>query len=47
MGITPLFAAIWALIATVASSWIRKSTRMGIKTILIAIEEGARGAINI
>ena len=47
MGITPLFSAIWALLATVVASWFRKSTRMGFKTILGAIEEGARGAINV
>lgn len=47
MGITPLFAAIWALFATVAASWLRKSTRMGITSILGAIEDGVRGAINV
>lgn len=46
-GVTPLFAAIWALVATILASWMRKYTRMGIKTILTSIEEGAKGAINV
>ncbi|WP_342560352.1 TRAP transporter permease [Psychrobacillus sp. FSL W7-1457] len=46
-GVTPLFAAIWSLIATVIASWIRKSTRMGFSDILRSIEEGARGAVNV
>ncbi len=46
-GVTPLFAAIWALISTVAASWLRKSTRMNFRTILLSIEEGAKGAINV
>lgn len=46
-GVTPLFAAIWALVATILASWMRKSTRMGIRSILTSIEEGARGAINV
>lgn len=46
-GVTPLFAAIWALVATVLASWLRKSTRMGIRVILSSIEEGARGAVNV
>src|SRR5699024_8733717 len=44
-GITPIFAAVWSLIATVIASWFRKSTRMGWRDIVISIEEGCRGAI--
>lgn len=46
-GVTPLFAAIWALAATVLASYLRKSTRMGVKTILKSIEEGARGVLTV
>lgn len=46
-GITPLFAAVWALIATILASSLRKTTRMNVKTILLAIEEGAKGAISV
>jgi len=46
-GVTPLFAAIWALVSTILASWIRSSTRMGLGAILKSIEEGVRGAINV
>ena len=46
-GVTPLFAAIWALIATIAASWLRKSTRMNLKTILLSAEQGAIGAVSV
>lgn len=46
-GVTPLFAAIWALISTIAASWLRKSTRMGLKDILRSIEEGAKNAVTV
>lgn len=46
-GVTPLFAAIWALASTILASWIRSSTRMGLKDILTSVEEGVRGAINV
>lgn len=46
-GVTPLFAAIWALVATVLSSYLKKSTRMGFKTILRSIEEGTKGALTV
>ncbi|SFE54800.1 TRAP transporter permease [Alteribacillus iranensis] len=44
-GVTPIYAAVWALGATVVASWFRKSTRMGWKDIIRSIEEGCRGAI--
>lgn len=46
-GVTPLFAAIWALVATVLASHLKESTRMGLKTILRSIEEGAKGALTV
>ncbi|NEU31394.1 TRAP transporter permease [bacterium LRH843] len=46
-GVTPIYAAVWALFGTVIASWFRKSTRMGWKEILLSIEEGCRGAITV
>ena len=47
MGYTPLFAAVFAIIATVAASWLRPHTRMGWKKIVQAFEEGAQGAVSV
>ncbi|MDQ0340817.1 TRAP transporter 4TM/12TM fusion protein [Caldalkalibacillus uzonensis] len=47
LGYTPFYAAVWSLIATIASSWLRKSTRMDLSTIVRSIEEGARAAISV
>lgn len=46
-GTTPLFAAVWSMAATVVVSWFRKDTRMGIKEILEALEEGAKGSLTV
>ena len=47
MGFTPLFAAVAAIFATVAASWLKKETRMGVRQILAATIEGSRGAIGV
>ena len=47
MGYTPLYAAILAIFATVAVSWLRSGTRMGPKLILRAVVEGSRSAIGV
>ncbi len=47
LGFTPLFAAIAAIPASVAASWLRKETRMGLRQIAAALVEGARGAISV
>lgn len=47
MGYTPLFAAVAAIFVTIASSWIKKETRMGVKKIIEATCEGARGAVGV
>ncbi|MFI3313511.1 MAG: TRAP transporter fused permease subunit [Eubacteriales bacterium] len=47
MGYTPLFAAVIAIVATVAASWIRKNTRMYPKTIIKATVEGAKGVLSV
>lgn len=46
-GFTPLYAAVFAILACILSSWFRKETRMGIKEILQALEEGAKGAVGV
>ena len=47
MGYTPLFAAIAAIFVTIPVSWMRKDTRMDLKTIIQATVEGSRGAIGV
>lgn len=47
MGYTPLFAAVYSIVACVIASWFRKETRMGLKDILAALAEGAKGAIGV
>lgn len=46
-GVSPIYAAVWALLGTVVSSWFRKSTRMGLKEISLSIKEGCQGAIMV
>jgi TRAP transporter 4TM/12TM fusion protein len=46
-GTTPLFAAVWSMLATVVVSWLRKETRMGLKDILEALQEGAKGSLTV
>jgi TRAP transporter 4TM/12TM fusion protein len=46
-GYTPLYAAVIAIFATIAASWIRKETRMTWKKIIDATVEGAKGAISV
>ncbi len=47
MGYTPLFAAVISIFVTVAASWLRKETRMDLKTIIQATAEGAIGAVSV
>jgi TRAP transporter 4TM/12TM fusion protein len=46
-GVTPLYAAVFALISTVLASWLRKSTRMNFKMIVDSLVEGSKGAIGV
>lgn len=46
-GVTPLYAAVYALGSTVVVSWFRKSTRMSFKTIVDSLVEGSKGAIGV
>ena len=45
LGYTPLYAAVIAIAATVAASWLRRETRMTWDKIVAACVEGARGAV--
>ncbi|MGE4275548.1 MAG: TRAP transporter permease, partial [Lawsonibacter sp.] len=47
LGYTPLYAAVIAIFATIAASWLRKDTRMTWSKIVAATVEGARGAISV
>lgn len=47
MGYTPLFAAIASIFVTIPVSWLRRETRMDLKTILRATVEGSRSAIGV
>ena len=47
LGYTPLYAAVIAIFATVAASWLRRDTRMTWGDIVSAAAEGARGAVAV
>jgi TRAP transporter 4TM/12TM fusion protein len=47
IGFTPLFACIISIFVTVAASWVRSETRMGLRKIIAACEDGARGAVSV
>lgn len=47
MGYTPLFACVASIFVTVATSYIRKKTRMDISMIIRACEDGVRGVIGV
>lgn len=47
MGYTPLFACVISIFVTIGSSWLRKHTRMDLKTIIKACEDGVRGVISV
>ena len=46
-GFTPIYAAAWAIISTVVVAMFRKTTRMTIKSIAQALEEGTRAALGV
>ncbi|MDR1242932.1 MAG: TRAP transporter permease [Deltaproteobacteria bacterium] len=47
MGYTPLYAAVFSIFSAVIASWFSRETRMGIKSILLALDEGARSAVGV
>lgn len=46
-GATPVKAALYGLGLAVATSYIRKSTRLSLKNILAALEQGAKSALGV
>lgn len=46
-GVTPLYAAVFALISTIVASWLRKSTRMSFRNVIDSLVEGSKGAIAV
>ncbi|MEW6624246.1 MAG: TRAP transporter permease [Bacillota bacterium] len=46
-GYTPVYAAVFSILATVVASWMSKETRMGPKAIIQSLEEGAKGAVGV
>ena len=47
MGRTPNRACFFAIVSVVILSWIRRETRMGMREILEAMADGARGTIMV
>jgi TRAP transporter 4TM/12TM fusion protein len=46
-GYTPIYAAFFAIVATVVFSALKKETRMDMKAILLALEDGARTVLGV
>ncbi|MBP1933875.1 TRAP transporter permease [Ammoniphilus resinae] len=46
-GYTPVYAAFYSIISTYVISFLRKDTRMDLKTLFQTLESGAKGAIGI
>ncbi|WP_047981813.1 TRAP transporter permease [Ornithinibacillus contaminans] len=46
-GRTPIFAAAWAIIATVVVAMLRKTTRLNVKKLIQSLEDGTRSAIGV
>ncbi len=46
-GNTPLFSAFWAIVMSIAISMVKKDTRLTLKDLLQAFEDGARGALGV
>lgn len=47
IGYSPMFAAFWAILATIALSFLRKETRMSPTDMLSALEDAAREAVSV
>jgi len=46
-GYTPMYACIFSIIAAILLANVKRETRMGFKKILDALEEGARGTLQV
>ncbi|WP_264844266.1 TRAP transporter permease [Caldinitratiruptor microaerophilus] len=46
-GFTATYAALWATASVLVLSWLRRDTRMGVRSILEALESGARNTLAV
>ncbi|MGI6604926.1 MAG: TRAP transporter permease [bacterium] len=46
-GKTPLYAAFYGILSTIATSWLRKETRLTLSGLMKALEGGARSSIGV
>jgi TRAP transporter 4TM/12TM fusion protein len=46
-GYSPMKSGFYAILLTIAISWIRKATRMNLLSILAALETGIRGSLSV
>jgi len=46
-GVTPTYAAFYGILAAVGASFLRKSTRMSWRSLLKALEMGAKGSVSV
>lgn len=46
-GFTPIYAAVWAIISTIVVSTFRAKTRMSVKGVFKAMEDGTRSALGV
>jgi TRAP transporter 4TM/12TM fusion protein len=47
LGTSPIRAALWASLFSILASFIRKATRMSLKTILDSLENGPKGVLEV
>ena len=47
LGYSPMKSGLWALVAVVIVSWFKQRTRMGPRAILLALEKGAKGCLEV
>jgi TRAP transporter 4TM/12TM fusion protein len=47
VGYTPVFAAFWGTVSVFVVGQLRKTTRMSFRTLLYALEDGARSALGV
>lgn len=46
-GVTPTFAAFYGILVAIGASFLRKSTRMSWRGLLMALEAGAKGSVSV
>ena len=46
-GYSPTYCASWSILSVFVASWLRKHTRMGLREVLDALNDGARNAASV